>query len=104
MTESPFHRLSAPPSPADPELLARNLERWSAAVEQELEGDAREAATHLLDGRNGQLLRACFGNSPFLSECLLKHPDFALTCFTAGYDTAIRTALETARRELAATA
>ncbi len=103
MTENPFHRLSRPPFPADPEMLARNLERWSAAVEQELEGDAREAATHLLDGRNGQLLRACFGNSPFLSECLLKHPDFALTCFTAGYDTAIRNALETARRELAGT-
>ena len=102
MTESPFHRMSAPPSPADPDMLMRNLERWSAAVEEDLEGEARQAATRLLDGRNGQLLRACFGNSPFLSDCLLKHPGFALTCFTAGYDAAIRIALEDARKALAA--
>ncbi len=102
MTESPFHRLSAPPSPADPDMLARNLERWSAAVEAELEGEARQAATRLLDSRNGQLLRACLGNSPFLSECLLKHPGFALACFTVGYDAAIRSALEDARKALLA--
>ena len=83
-------------------MLARNLERWSATVEEELEGEAQQAATRLLDSRNGRLLRACFGNSPFLSDCLLKHPGFALTCFSAGYDPAIRTALEDARRALAA--
>lgn len=103
VSESPFHRLSTPPSPSDPDMLARNLERWSTAVEEELEGEARLDATRLLDSRNGRLLRACFGNSPFLSECLLKHPDFALACFTVGYDTAIRSALEDARKALAAT-
>ncbi|MCY3828305.1 MAG: glutamine-synthetase adenylyltransferase, partial [Rhodospirillaceae bacterium] len=103
MSESPFHRLSTPPSPSDQDMLARNLERWSTAVDEELEGEARLDATRLLDSRNGRLLRACFGNSPFLSECLLKHPDFALACFTVGYDAAIRSALEDARKALAAT-
>ena len=103
MTQNPFHRLSAPPTPADPGMLARNLERWPAAVEQDLEGEAREAATRLIDGRNGRSLRACFGNSPFLSDCLLKHPGFAQTCFTIGYDAAIRAVLESSRQELAKT-
>ncbi len=104
MTESSFHRMSAPPAPADPDMLARNLERWSAAVDRELEGDEREAARRLLDGRNGRLLCACLGNSPFLTDCILKHPGFALACLTQGYDPAIRAALEAARHELAGTA
>ncbi len=101
MIESPFLRPNLPPAPADPDLLARNMERWSAAVEQQLEGDERAAATRLIDGRSGQLLQACFGNSPFLSDCLLKHPGFALDCLTAGFDPAIRALLQSSRQALA---
>jgi len=93
-----------PPAPADPDLLQRHLERWQAVVGGIEDGALQDSIARLIDGPEGPVLRACFGNSPFLADCLLKHPRFTHSCFTIGYDAALNAVLEETSAHLAATA
>src|SRR5258708_18947729 len=75
-------RVSAPeefPDPADTQAAAIGLERWhERAQEDEAEMPGSAAWAEALIGQpNGRrMLEAIFGNSPFLTECLLAEPGF----------------------------
>jgi len=84
-----------PPRPADPDRAANGLERW-------LDHAARDADTTLsafmkdlaVDGSPGRaVLDAVFGNSPFLTTCLLREPAWILPLVADGPDAALATAL-----------
>jgi len=79
--------LPALPKPADPARALIGLERWGerAAASGERE-EAEEAALLLRDANGRRLLEAIFGNSPFLTHCLLIDIPFALALFKAGVD------------------
>jgi glutamate-ammonia-ligase adenylyltransferase len=60
------------PGPADPEAAARNRERWlEAAAEWEDAALSRFAAKTAGGAQHRALLDAVFGNSPFLTHCLI---------------------------------
>ena len=64
--------MSELPRPADPRRVALGLERWreQAAVSGG-DGLAAFAERFAADATGGALLAAIFGNSPFLTQCLL---------------------------------
>ena len=67
------------PPPALPEMVTRGLERWAErarALDGEIADFASDFATH---PAGCELLAAVFGNSPFLSRCLLDDLPFART-------------------------
>jgi len=75
------------PAASAPEAAEAGLQRWVDAAgrgdDGALAGFAREAAE---DPDFGALLAAVFGNSPFLSQCLIVEPGFARTLAEYGYD------------------
>lgn len=81
--------LATPPRPADAEAVARNRERWLEAAaewsESELAAFARAVAK---DAKLRPLLDAVFGNSPFLTHCLLAEPGTLKAFLDQGPDAA----------------
>ncbi|MBI3496676.1 MAG: bifunctional [glutamine synthetase] adenylyltransferase/[glutamine synthetase]-adenylyl-L-tyrosine phosphorylase [Proteobacteria bacterium] len=67
------------PEPADPQAAAVGLERWRERA-LESDGEARQATRWVEDliasASGRRMLAAVFGNSPFLTECLLAEPPF----------------------------
>ncbi|MGB0696357.1 MAG: bifunctional [glutamine synthetase] adenylyltransferase/[glutamine synthetase]-adenylyl-L-tyrosine phosphorylase [Rhodospirillaceae bacterium] len=76
----------APPQPADPAKLALALERWSEAITNtRLLPDAEDRALLAEPGPAATaLLQAVFGNSPFLTGCLIKDPGFLVRVMRDG--------------------
>jgi [glutamine synthetase] adenylyltransferase / [glutamine synthetase]-adenylyl-L-tyrosine phosphorylase len=75
------------PAPADDAQLRLGLAHWQetaetsdAALAAAMQALAAEPAGH-------RLLAALFGNSPFLTQCCLKEPDFLLRLVQQGPDT-----------------
>ncbi len=66
-----------------------------------VESALKDPVSRLIDGPAGPVLRACFGNSPFLADCLFKNPEFALSFFTSGCDAALDSVIDGAAAQLA---
>ena len=66
------------PAPYSSERVKNGLEEWhnraAAHEDSSLDAFAKRVSS---DTRGGELLAAVFGNSPFLSQCLLRDLDFA---------------------------
>lgn len=77
------------PLPADEELASRNLDEWFDILQQNntqnLNCDLNEFAKQLRsDPVSLKLLNAIFGNSPYLTQCIHKAPEFVHYLFTNG--------------------
>lgn len=91
--------LGALPAPFDVGMATRNLDRWqdwtkaepdlSAALSRRLEDDAAARA----------LMVALFGNSPFLSQCLLAEPGVLEAMLKEGPDASFDRLIGNLRRE-----
>jgi glutamate-ammonia-ligase adenylyltransferase len=82
----PLFRL---PRPADPEAATRNRERWlEAADEWDDKSLIAFARTTAKDAKYRALLDAVFGNSPFLSHCLITETATFRAFLKDGPDTA----------------
>jgi [glutamine synthetase] adenylyltransferase / [glutamine synthetase]-adenylyl-L-tyrosine phosphorylase len=87
------------PAPADPARLEREREQWLAAArEEENRDDARFAADLVADPAGGRLLAAVFGNSPYLSHCLLRDLGFSGKLLREGPDATCEALLAGLRR------
>jgi glutamate-ammonia-ligase adenylyltransferase len=76
--------IAAWPLPGDPARVPRELERLAAAGQD----TATPLPPALLDQGNSAL-SAIFGNSPFLSDCVVRDPGHAMTLFAEGPDAAL---------------
>ncbi len=78
------------PKPGDPARAAVGLERWRDMTDQigdsELAGFTRRLAA---EPASRALLEAVFGNSPFLSQCLLVDPPFVRSLVEHGPDASV---------------
>ncbi|MBB4266809.1 bifunctional [glutamine synthetase] adenylyltransferase/[glutamine synthetase]-adenylyl-L-tyrosine phosphorylase [Roseospira visakhapatnamensis] len=84
------------PCPADPARAARGLERWLEAADH-TDDAALAAAIRALaaeDGPGRALLDGLFGNSPFLTACVLREPAWMCRLAETGPDAAFAAALE----------
>ena len=82
------------PRPADAESAARGRQRWVEAGERADDPEFAEYARALdCHPAGARLLDAVFGNSPFLSQCVLTDADFARALFRDGAETAFERAL-----------
>ncbi|HSG56122.1 MAG TPA: glutamine-synthetase adenylyltransferase, partial [Paracoccaceae bacterium] len=75
------------PAPFDRDRARVGRERWLAAAD---DGDAARALAE--DPTGSALLDAVFGNSPFLSHCMVRHPERVLTWADRGPEAAIAAA------------
>jgi glutamate-ammonia-ligase adenylyltransferase len=93
------------PRAADEAAAARGLERWLEAAartdDEALAGFIRDVAA---DDAGKLLFDAIFGNSPFLTACLLRDPPFARLLMTEGADAAFDSVLEMLATDAAPTA
>src|SRR3954469_10154850 len=77
------------PRPAAPAQVAIELERWREAAAGLDEPESRAFAEALAGSREGQaILAALFGNSPYLTRCVLDDPAFAVALLRHGPDAA----------------
>ena len=82
------------PRPADSMSAARGRQRWlEAAGRLEDRGRAETARALAEDDTGARLLDAVFGNSPFLSQCVLADPGFACELFRGGAEGALERTL-----------
>ena len=94
--------LKNPPQPADRERAATGLERWREAAERAEDPQLAAFAADLAGDPGGRaLLEAVFGNSPFLTQCLLGEPDFARRLFLEGPDEVLSALRRDLRTDLA---
>src|SRR5258706_9770669 len=89
------------PRPGAPDRVAVARERWfeRLAGSPPLVARARAVAA---DPGGADLLAALFGNSPFLGDCLLAEPEFALALLEEGPDHAASSLLAELDEDLAA--
>lgn len=87
--------LKTPPHPADVDRCRRGLESWDEVVRQ-----FPDAAELLGTPRGRSLLEAVFGNSPFLSQCLLREPAFLCEIMREGPEVAFFRLLSSLREAL----
>jgi len=84
------------PPPADPERAARGLERWHDAAAASPDDALRGFAADLVaDPAGRRLIEGLAGNSPYLTQLLLRDLDFARHLILDGPDAAFATALAT---------
>ena len=74
------------PRPGQPEKAEVGLNRWLKAAESAENGEAMAAIAANTAGR--AMLEAIFGNSPFLTQLMMRDPDFAARLLTDGPDAA----------------
>ena len=87
------------PRPADSEMAARHRDRW-LEVAQEGEPELLAFAQSMLqEADKARLLDAVFGNSPFLSHCLIQETAFLRRLFDLGPDDCFRQLLAELRQE-----
>ncbi len=84
----PFtYMLSDLPSASDPQLLEVGLQDWPNACDSLPDSDVLPLFQTHPD--NKKVLEAVFGNSPYLSQCLLANPEFFLLLMRQGPDKAL---------------
>lgn len=82
------------PRPADPERLARGIERFREAADRSDDtAIVRFARDALDDPATRTVIEAALGNSPFLSQCIVRDIGFVATLFQAGPDQAFEATL-----------
>ena len=91
------------PRPAQPARVAVALERWRERAEGEEDPDLAKFATSIAADPVGRgALGAIFGNSPYLTEVLLREIAFARTLFSAGIDRSLADSQAQLNAQLAA--
>ena len=88
------------PKPGDDAAVELFMRHWAEAAKRvgdEALGEFTQSV--VADARGVALLGAVFGNSPFLSQCLVGDPAFARELFIAGPDVAISGIFERLRDE-----
>lgn len=91
------------PRPGHPERAAVGLERWRECARQTKDPQLAAFAAALVEATDGRaLLEAVFGNSPFLTHCLLAEPDLLHSFVTQGGDAVFDDLLDRLRRETSA--
>ena len=86
--------LARTPRPADSERLARGIERFREAADRSDVPTIRRFANDVLDdSATGAILKAVFGSSPFLTQCILRDIGFVAVLFESGPDQAFDTTL-----------
>ncbi|MCA1940270.1 MAG: bifunctional [glutamine synthetase] adenylyltransferase/[glutamine synthetase]-adenylyl-L-tyrosine phosphorylase [Caenispirillum bisanense] len=94
---------ATPPAPADSERRDRGRERFAALAGQTDDADLAAFVTAAAgDDRVGPLLDAVFGNSPFLTACVLREPAFLRRLLTQGPEAALTGLLAETRATIAA--
>lgn len=106
MTDFVFPEASAPlPAPADAERRDRGRERFAALAglfeDAALTSFIRAVAADEA-GVGRRLLDAVFGNSPYLTSCILREPGFLHRLMTAGPEAALAGLLAETRASIAA--
>lgn len=91
----PFWANAHFPSPNDPDVAKRGIESFvesaqdlNAADEDETDSLAGFAAQMIADDKGRALLNAVFGNSPFLTQCILRDPAWFRQLILSGSDQA----------------
>src|SRR5215813_1433796 len=91
------------PEPADRGLAELGLLRWrERSAEMNDAGLAAEMIAFADGATGGRLLTSLFGNSPFLTLCSLREPDFLLGLARAGPDATFAEVIGGLNRDLAA--
>lgn len=86
------------PAPADLESAERRWEQWSAAAESTGEDAVIEFARKVRErGAGRAVLDSVFGNSPFLSHCVLGDVEFAARLLSEGPDQSVADLLASVR-------
>jgi len=84
------------PKPADPERLESGLAHWTERARDASDPDLSGFMTDLAHTPAGNaLLAAVFGNSPWLTRCILAEPAFFRQIFENGADAAFESACAT---------
>lgn len=79
--------LARPPLPADPERVARGVERFHEAAARHDNAVVQQFANDVFsDPATNALLEAAFGGSPFLGQCILRDVEFVAALFESGPD------------------
>ena len=82
------------PRPADPERLSRGIERFREAADRTDDPAIVRFANDILDDNATTIvLKAVFGSSPFLTQCILRDIGFVTVLFEGGPDQAFDTTL-----------
>jgi glutamate-ammonia-ligase adenylyltransferase len=82
------------PRPADLERLARGIERFQEAADRADDTATRRFARDVLDdSATATVLKAAFGSSPFLTQCIVRDIGFVAALFESGPDKAFETTL-----------
>ena len=81
--------LARHPRPADPERLARGIERFHEAADRLDDTAVRRFARAAFDDPGTRtVLEAAFGSSPFLTQCIVSDIGFVASLFESGPDKA----------------
>jgi len=97
MTQQAWHKtVKQPlPSPAFSEKVALGFEHWHDALARINDTEVHARATSVVTADSSQHILSCiFGNSPFLSDCILKEIDYSCTLLEKGPDWAFKAALD----------
>src|ERR1700756_944833 len=88
------------PEPADAGLAALGLLRWRERAAEVAGGLAAEMIAFLENANGLRLLASLFGNSPFLTLCCLREPDFLLRLAGLGPDATFAEVADGLNRDL----
>ncbi|HER26379.1 MAG TPA: glutamine-synthetase adenylyltransferase, partial [Rhodospirillales bacterium] len=89
---------TSPPAPGDRDRMVRGMERWQDAVDDGGDADAKAILGSVLANSSARALaEAIFGNSPYLSKCMIGAPEFSCRLFAQGPDIAFNAVLEDVR-------
>ena len=93
-----------PPAAGRQDLAEAGEARWRGALERlPDDGNGERLRTISENSEGSALLEAVFGNSPFLTQCLLRDPDILTAFFDTGADQTVDAALNAiSERELRA--
>ena len=67
------------PAPADRSKIELGLSQWQEAIAERDEREGVERARMMASDKDGRrLLSAIFGNSPYLTHCVVREPGFQI--------------------------
>src|SRR5260370_514306 len=90
------------PEPADPGLAELGLLRWRERAAEVAGALAAEMIAFSENANGLRLLASLFGNSPFLTLCCLREPDFLLRLANLGPDATFAEVADGLNRDLPA--
>ncbi|GAA0584107.1 bifunctional [glutamine synthetase] adenylyltransferase/[glutamine synthetase]-adenylyl-L-tyrosine phosphorylase [Caenispirillum bisanense] len=90
------------PDASDADRRDRGRERFVALADTAADDGLAQFIRAAVDGPTGRLLDAVFGNSPYLTSCVLREPDFLRRLLTQGPEAALAGLLAETRAAVAA--